>query len=102
MELFIFAVVAAVYLIPLIIAYKRDHEYVALIALINIFFGWTAIGWVGTLIWAIVGTTKGDIKESSAPRMDVADEIKKLNDLKNDGALTSEEFDMKKQQLLNI
>lgn len=102
MELIFLLILLAIYLIPLIIAHKRDHEHAAWIALINIFFGWTAIGWIGALIWAIVGTTEGEITETSVPPMNVADEIKKLNDLKNDGALTPEEFNMKKQQLLNI
>ncbi len=42
------------YFLPTIIASRRGlHERTA-IALLNLFLGWTLIGWVIALIWAIV------------------------------------------------
>lgn len=44
---------------------------------------------------------KGDSVAASSAPSSVADELKKLAELKNDGILTEEEFTTKKQQLLN-
>ena len=38
--------------IPSFIAYKRNHIQKTAILLLNIFLGWTFIGWVVALIWA--------------------------------------------------
>lgn len=44
----------ALYFLPSIIAYKRHHKnFTALLAL-NIFLGWTVLGWVGSLVWSLV------------------------------------------------
>lgn len=41
-----------VYWIPTLIARLRRHNNLFAIALFNLFFGWTIIGWIVTLIWA--------------------------------------------------
>jgi Superinfection immunity protein len=42
----------ALYFIPLIVAWDRGHSHVLAIGVINVFAGWTLIGWVGALAWA--------------------------------------------------
>jgi len=44
----------AVYFVPTIIAVARRARNVLGIVLLNIFAGWTFIGWVIALVWAIV------------------------------------------------
>ena len=44
-----------VYFIPTIVAIVRHHRNLLAIILVNIFLGWTFIGWLVALIWAIVG-----------------------------------------------
>lgn len=41
-----------VYFLPSIIAFRRDHHNDIPIVLMNIFLGWTFIGWVVALIWS--------------------------------------------------
>lgn len=41
------------YFLPMIVALKRDHPSLAGIALLNIFFGWSLIGWFAALIWCV-------------------------------------------------
>jgi len=41
-----------IYMLPSIIAYKRNHLNIACVVLVNIFFGWTLLGWLIALIWA--------------------------------------------------
>lgn len=41
-----------VYLLPWLVAVSRSHPNVAAIFIINLFLGWTLIGWVVALAWA--------------------------------------------------
>ena len=41
-----------VYFIPSFVAHKKQHIQKTSILLLNIFLGWTFIGWVVALIWA--------------------------------------------------
>jgi hypothetical protein len=45
--------VLLIYLLPTIIATIRQRPNVAGIAAINVFAGWTVIGWVLPLVWAL-------------------------------------------------
>ena len=42
-----------IYFAPSVIAMIRNHDQKSKIVLINMFLGWTAVGWIGTFIWAI-------------------------------------------------
>ena len=41
------------YFIPTIVAEKTKHKNVLAIGIANLFFGWTFIGWILCLIWAV-------------------------------------------------
>lgn len=41
-----------IYFIPSLVANKRQHIQKTSILLLNIFLGWTFVGWVVALIWA--------------------------------------------------
>lgn len=43
---------AIIYFMPAIVAKKRVHPHREGIFLLNLFFGWTVIGWMIALIWA--------------------------------------------------
>jgi len=43
---------AALYFAPTINAVQRGHPNTAPIAVVNLFFGWTLIGWVIVLAWS--------------------------------------------------
>lgn len=45
----------ALYFLPTIIAAVRRSKGLLGIVLLNIFLGWTFIGWVIALVWSIVG-----------------------------------------------
>lgn len=49
-------VVVALYFLPLAIALRWHHPNAAAIAVINFLFGWTLIGWVAALVWALYQT----------------------------------------------
>jgi len=45
---------AALYFLPTIITLARHKKQTLAIVLLNIFAGWTGIGWIAALIWAVV------------------------------------------------
>ncbi len=51
-ELALLAVGVAVYFAPSIFATRREHPNSLPIIIVNVFFGWTLIGWVVALAWA--------------------------------------------------
>ena len=47
-----FAVALALLFLPTLVAKSRNHPNTLAIFLVNLFFGWTFIGWVVSLVWA--------------------------------------------------
>jgi hypothetical protein len=64
MGLFILLVIAAVaiafYLLPTIIAVLRKHQHMPAIAAVNILLGWSFLGWVAALVWALTESRSRD------------------------------------------
>ena len=54
--------ILAIYFTPSIVASNRKHRNKTAILILNIFFGWTLLGWVGALIWAVIRIKKEDPK----------------------------------------
>lgn len=43
-----------VYFVPTIVAAFRNHTQTVAIFCLNLFLGWSGIGWIGALIWAVL------------------------------------------------
>lgn len=56
-----FIAAPALYLLPTYEAWKRDHRDLTVIALVNIFLGWSLIGWIVALVWALKQTQQVSI-----------------------------------------
>lgn len=54
-----------IYFLPSIIAAARSKRDLLSIFLLNFFLGWTAIGWIVALVWAV----KADLPQALPPRM---------------------------------
>lgn len=56
------SVIAAcfIYMIPTCVAASRRHRNTMAIAVLNLFFGWTLLGFVGCLVWSLINV--GDKK----------------------------------------
>ncbi len=50
--IFIF-ILLFIYFVPTFIAYSRQHKNALAIFILNLFLGYTFIGWVVSLIWAV-------------------------------------------------
>lgn len=44
------------YFLPVIIASRTDHPHTSGIGLLNTFLGWTLLGWVVALVWAVTAS----------------------------------------------
>jgi len=42
-----------IYFVPVIVAYIRKHKNIIPITILTIFLGWTFIGWLASLMWAL-------------------------------------------------
>lgn len=49
----VFTCSVAIYFTPFLVAKKRNHRNAGGILVLNLFFGWTLVGWVGALCWAL-------------------------------------------------
>lgn len=63
--LIITTIVIILYFIPSIIASQRKHQNGVIIFLLNLFLGWTIIGWIGALVWSATGTHIKKSKEKT-------------------------------------
>lgn len=97
-----------IYFLPAIIAIARDHESALGILLLDLFLGWTLVGWVGALVWSVTGGSK-PIPSSQKPApaakppagKSTVDKLKELSELVEQGILTQDEFNQHKQKVLD-
>ena len=114
------------YFLPTIIAVVRRKASSFGIFMLNLFLGWTFIGWIGALIWALSADRQPTIivnnpPYSSAPppppppprnsytnvtmrkpvtQQDKIDQLRQLKQLLDEGALTEDEFNRQKAEIL--
>ena len=50
--------VVGIYLLPGIVANRRNHHQENAIVILNLFLGWTILGWVIALVWAATAVRK--------------------------------------------
>jgi len=73
-EVGIWILIIVVYFLPALLAKKRGTENLEAIFLVNLVFGWTVLGWIVALVWAIVEKTKfkSSINTGDGPTVDAA------------------------------
>ena len=94
---FVFVIVALlIYFLPSLVGHKKKNA--SAIFILNLFLGWTLLGWIAALVWALTNEEKS-AGTAQSPHSS-ADEISKLADLKSKGIITEAEFEAKKKKLL--
>ena len=53
LELLLIVLIFALYFLPTLIAFLRQHKNKLAIFLLNLLLGWTVLGWVGSLVWSV-------------------------------------------------
>ncbi len=96
--------IICLYFLPSIAAFRRGRKNKESVLVVNIFLGWTLIGWVVALAMA-VGSDKSEQKISINVPKEVnstpAHELEKLAELKEKGIISQEDFEKQKQKILN-
>jgi hypothetical protein len=64
------------YLTPVFIAVLRKHRFTTAIGLINLALGWTVVGWVAAIVWAV----NKDVRETPEDPEPVADPLFTMNE----------------------
>lgn len=90
-----------VYFLPTFIAARRKHHNATGIFVLDLFLGWTGIGWLAALIWSVSA-----VREPQQPvtvvtgEADKYQKLERLAALKEKGALSQQEYDLEKAKLL--
>ena len=130
LEVLLYIIVAliliAIYFIPTVIAYRRDHSYKGIILAINFVLGLSGLGYFVALAWAVwpeeksildpvlgnptglgvrnVGDTFGSKKtgevRGEVHEKDMTVEIEKIAKLLKEGHLTPEEYSSMKKKII--
>lgn len=64
MEVFVLLFGAFIYFLPALNALSKSHASTFGIFLLNLFLGWTLVGWVVALIWSVDNNRSGERKPS--------------------------------------
>ena len=117
-----------IYIVPTIIAFRRKHPNRWLVLVVNVVFGATGLGWLGSLVWAcsalhvgskgnganetrvegyslnpaaatLGGATKTDHSTTTYPT-DPIERLRRLQALRDSGALDEREFKSLKAEVL--
>jgi hypothetical protein len=54
LELLLVVLISAIYFLPTLIAFLRQHKNSLAIFLLNLLLGWTVLGWVASLVWSVM------------------------------------------------
>ena len=90
-----------IYFIPTIVAIRREHLQKTAIILINIFLGWSFIGWVVALVWACMNPNTSNGTYQPIEETSIDSRLKNLEELKNNGIITETEYEKKRQDILS-
>lgn len=66
-----------VYFLPSLIASRRNHHNMGSIFILNLLAGWTALGWIGALVWSFTSQPAAPARPE-ARRFDATAEAKWL------------------------
>jgi uncharacterized membrane protein len=90
--------VAVLYFLPSFIAWNKPNGNTVMT--INLFLGWTFVGWVIALALSFWNTEQKVIIQQAEKKEDNLDKIAKLKLLRDSNAITEDEYNNEKSKLL--
>lgn len=99
--IFIIPVVVMTYLLPTFLALGRRHKALPAIFALNLFLGWSLLGWVAALVWSLTNPKPVEAVVVNQAPASAADELAKLAELRDKGIITEEEFQERKKAVLS-
>jgi hypothetical protein len=104
MEFILIIVAIALYFLPSIVGYNKRNA--GAIILLNFFLGWTLLGWVIALVWASTADDPPSqnitYNTPSVSKNTKVDQIERLKNLLDKGALTKDEYEREKSKILEL
>lgn len=94
----------AIYIKPTTSAFEKNHPQKNTVLWLNILTGWTIIGWLALLMWMNPGSEQSKTISQSSPEQQnpsATDKLLQLKALRDADAITQEEYEQKKQDLLD-
>ncbi|MCR9267699.1 MAG: superinfection immunity protein, partial [Alphaproteobacteria bacterium] len=79
--IFILPVLVMSYLLPTFLALGRRHKALPAIFALNLFLGWSLLGWVAALVWSLTNPKPSEPVVINQAAGSMADELAKLADL---------------------
>jgi uncharacterized membrane protein len=61
-------VAMAIYALPALLAWSMGSPQRVAITLVDLLLGWTILGWIAALIWAVMSGNGGSFDEDPPPR----------------------------------
>lgn len=68
-EVFLFIGSCVLYILPSVIAHRKSKRNAAAITALNLLLGWTVVGWVVSLVWALA--YEPNAEEGEAPSLSI-------------------------------
>lgn len=96
-EFFVIIIGLVIYFIPCFVA--RNNRNASTVFLVNLFFGWTLLGWVIALILAFSDSKPTVVVQNE--KVSKYDDLEKLNQLRDKGVITPDEFAAEKNKIMN-
>ncbi len=63
-----FIVGFGIYALPALLAWSMGSPHRMAITLVDLLLGWTILGWIAALIWAVMSGNDGSFDEDLSPR----------------------------------
>jgi len=114
MQIVFYVSLVALYLLPVYEASKRRHPRIVPISLIDILLGWTVVGWIVALVWAVRRPEPEAVAEenendpyvvveepSRYPPNSAAESLRELSRLHAEGTIDDAEYEAAKHRVLN-
>jgi hypothetical protein len=58
MDSFWAVVIIGLYMLPTVVAWQRSHHQTMAIGAVNLLLGWTLLGWIVALVWALTAVRR--------------------------------------------
>ena len=103
LAIILFLIAVVIYFLPAFNASSRKHPNTSSIFLLNLFLGWTLIGWVAALVWSASAIDKPEQSRGEpigTPEVNKYEALEKLVSMKERGYITEDEFKAEKAKLL--
>lgn len=86
----IFVVIVLAYFLPCLVAASRHKAHAGGVLLVNLFFGWTFIGWIIALAMAVSGLTEDEVK--AVRNVHLSENVRELERAHDRGLISADEY----------